>query len=288
MTYSLRVVGSSRNTAGRKGPDTALIDAALRSEGGNWRKHPVEGRVEVEVRTMMHRCCQAAIVALLVTLVGCGADATSVTDQTSTPATPPASSTPATPPASAALSADALLTATQMPAWNGAMGWIEQELPPGGSALGVCVLPTAASLGAVDVLTRDFVAAGVPDPETTPDPTWPASYATNRVALFPDSVTADAALRAWEAAAGTCTPGPSITSDPASFRISDLPAGSTWAVSARDTNDVCPECMRFEFLGFTAKGSAVSTVGFSLTGQDANYEGDPLTMSLDAAQKRLP
>ena len=59
-------------------------------------------------------------------------------------------------------------------------------------------------------------------------------------------------------------------------------------VAARDTNNVCPECLRFEFLGFTAKDSAVTTVGFSLTGQDANYETDPLTESLNAALTRLP
>ena len=217
-------------------------------------------------------------------MVGCGTDSPTA-DQTSATAKPTASATPT---ASASLSPDALLTASQMPEWNGAMGWIEKELPPGVSALSVCVLPTAESLGAVDVLVRDFEAAGVPDPETTPDPTWPASYGTNRVALFPDGATAITALGAWEDAVRDCAPGPSITSDPDSSRITDLPAGSTWTVAGRDTNEVCPECARFEFLGFTAKGSAVTTVGFSLTGQDANYEGDPLTESLDAALARLP
>jgi hypothetical protein len=221
----------------------------------------------------------AGVVALLVALVGCGTDSTTDTDQTITPATPPAS---------VSLSPDVLLTAAQMPRWNGAMGWIEQDLPPGVSALSVCVLPTAESLGAVDVLTRDFEAAGVEDPQITPDPTWPPSYGTNQVALFPDDATASAAVEAWEGATRDCAPGSAITSDPYSFQIGDRSAGSTWGVAARDTNDVCPECLRFEFLGFIAEGSAVTTVGFSLTGQDANYEEDPVAESLETALARLP
>lgn len=234
----------------------------------------------------------AGMVAVLVAVVGCGADPT--TDPTTDPAATPSASapslTPTMPTPSATQSPDVLLPTAQMPEWNGAMGWVERDLPPGVGALGVCVVPTAESLGAVDVLTRDFLAAGVPDPDTTPDPTWPASHGTSRVALFPDAVTATAALRAWEDAVRECAPGPSITSDPDSVRITDLPTGSTWTVAARDTDDagVCPECLRFEFLGFTAKGAAVATVGFSLTGQDANYEGDPLAESLDAALERLP
>lgn len=219
------------------------------------------------------------MVALMVALVGCATNSTTGSDQTSALVTSPAA---------ASVSPDALLPAAQMPEWNGAMGWIEQDLPPGVSALTVCVLPTAQSLGAVEVVRRDFVAAGVEDPEITPDPAWPASYGTNQVALFPDGATASAAVLAWEEAVRDCAPGPVITSEPDTFQISDLPTGSTWGVAARDTNNVCPECLRFEFLGFAAKDSAVTTVGFSLTGQDANYETDPVTESLNAALTRLP
>ena len=167
------------------------------------------------------------------------------------------------------------------------MGWVEQQLPPGVSALELCVLPTAESLGALQVLTRDFEAAGVEDPGTTPDPGWPPSYAVNEVAQFPDKAAAAAAVGAWEDATRGCTPGPSFA-DVQSFRISDLPTGSTWTAAASDLSSACPECMRFEFLGFASKGAATTMVGFSLTGQDANYEGDPLADSVDAALARLP
>ncbi len=249
-----------------------------RSPGTPTRRSPTVGTGWVRAHRIKWAAA-AGTIAVLVCLVGCATNSTTSTNQ---------STTPATPPASASLSPDVLLTAAQMPEWNGAMGWIEQDLPPGVSALSVCVLPTAESLGAVDVLTRDFEAAGVDDPEITPAPAWPASYATNQVALFPDGATASAAVAAWEQATRDCAPGPSITSDTQNFQISDLPTGSSWGVAARDTYDACPECLRFEFLGFTAKGSAVTTVGISLTGQDANYEGDPVAESLEAALARLP
>jgi len=160
----------------------------------------------------------AGMFALMVAVGGCATDSTTGSGQTTAPATLAAS---------ASISPDALLLAGQMPEWNGAMGWIEQDLPTGVSALTVCVLPTAQSLGAVEVLRRDFVAAGVEDPDITPNPGWPASYATNQVAMFPDGATASAAVPAWEDAVRDCAPTPSITSGTQSFQISDLPTGST-------------------------------------------------------------
>lgn len=224
----------------------------------------------------------AGSVAVLVGLIGCA------TESTTTPASSAAAASApvATVPAAVTLSSDALLTAAQMPAWNGAMGWAEQQLPPGVSALTVCVLPSAESLGSVQVLTRDFEAAGVEDPEITPDPEWPAAYAVNEVAQFPDETTAAAAVSAWQDAAQDCAPGPSST-NVQSFQLSDLPTGSTWT-AASDQPSLCPECLRFEFFGFASKGAATTMVGFSLSGQDANYEGDPLAESMDAALARLP
>ena len=221
----------------------------------------------------------AGLVALLLAMAGCGTDGATA---------PGPSTTPTQSAAGAVVSADALLTAEQMPAWNGAMGWVEQELPAGVGALSVCALPTAESLGAVTVLTRDFEAAGVEDPGTTPDPTWPPSYGTNQVAQFADVDAATAAVQAWEAAVGQCVSTTSAASEPTSFQITDTTTGSTWTAYVADPSTACPECLRFEFLGFTVKGTAVSTVGFSLTGQDANYEGDPLAESMDDALARLP
>lgn len=221
-----------------------------------------------------------AVVAVLGALAGCGAEETTGSDATTAPA--------ATPSAVRSLTAEALLPAAQMPEWNGAMGWTEQVLPSGVTALAVCVLPTAQSLGATQVLARDFEAAGIDDPGITPDPDWPASYATSVVALFPDAAMATAAVTAWEAALRDCAPGPGVDGEVQSFQIGDLPTGSTWTTAASDAGEYCMECMRFEFVGFAAKGAAVALVGFSLSGQDANYEGDPLADSMEAALARLP
>ncbi len=232
----------------------------------------------------VHRTRAAVVVgsvALLVALVGCATDST--TAPASSASSPPATTASALVP----LSSDALLTAGEVPAWNGAMGWVEQQLPPGVSALTVCVLPSAESLGALQVLTRDFEAAGVEDPGTTPNPEDPTSYAVNEVAQFPDEAAAVAAVGAWEDATRDCAPGLS-SANLQSFRISDLPTGSTWTAAASELRAECPECMRFDFLGFASKGAATTMVGFSLTGQDANYEDDPLAESMDAALARLP
>lgn len=235
---------------------------------------PRRGRV-------LSRCAatSGALGLLVGVSVGCSPDHAA---DGSTPTSAAASS------AVAPLTPAVLLSAAQMPAWNGAMGWAERELPPGTGALTVCRLPSADSLGAIHVLTRDFVATGDADPGTTPDPSWPPSHATNAVALFRDGPTAQAAVSAWEVATRECAPGPRVSGEPDSRQIGDLPTGSTWAVAARDTSGACPECLRFDFLGFAAKGAAVTTVGFSLTGLDANYEGDPLAESMDASLALLP
>ncbi len=225
----------------------------------------------------------ALCVALSAMLVGCGTDSSTAPASSASAASTPGTTASTLVP----LSRDALLTARQVPAWNGAMGWVEQQLPSGVSALTVCRLPSPESLGALQVLTRDFEAAGVEDPGTTPDPGAPASYAVNEVARFPDEDAAAAAVGAWEDATRDCASGLS-SRDLKSIRISDLPTGSTWTASGSELSAECPECMRFDFLGFASKGAATTLVGFSLTGQDANYQGDPLAESMDAALARLP
>lgn len=223
--------------------------------------------------------CAALITAVALVLVGCGTQPGPDGDAPGPPTSP--SDAPV-------LTAGMLLTAEQMPAWNDAMGWREAELPAGERALALCVLPSAGSLGADRTLERTFEAAGVADPGTTPDPTWPPSYGVNVVGRFVDGAAAAAAVAAWEAALGDCVPGEPDAADVDSARISDLSAGSTWTVSAPDPSQACPECLRFEFIGVASKGTVVSLVGFALSGQDANYEGDPLADSMDASLQRLP
>lgn len=108
------------------------------------------------------------------------------------------------------------------------------------------------------------------------------------MAVFPDAATATAAVTAWEDALRVCAPGPGMDGDVQSFQVGDLPTGSTWTAAASDAGEYCMECMRFEFVGCAAKAETVALVGFSLPGQDANYEGDPLADSMVAALARLP
>lgn len=219
-----------------------------------------------------------AIVGILVAVVaGCGTETTPGGDAGGSPAA-----------SVAALTDEALLVAEQMPAWNGAMGWVDASSPVGDQVLAVCALPTPESLGAQQVLARAFEAAGVPEPGTTPDPTSPRPLGINQVAVFTSEAAATAAVLAWEAAVRDCADPAAGVGSPATSQIGDLPSGSTWTASMTDPSQACPECGRFEFIGIAGKGAAVTLVGFGLIGQDANYEGDPLAESMTASLARLP
>jgi hypothetical protein len=163
-----------------------------------------------------------------------------------------------------------------MPAWNGAMGWVEASPPAGEQVLVVCGLATPDALGAVQVLDRTFEAAGVDDPGTTPDPAWPSSYGINEVALFASEADAAEAVEAWMAGLRDCA---------SSSQIGQLPTGSTWTAAVPDPS-ACPDCLRFEFVGIAAQGAMTTLVGFALSGQDANYDGDPLAEAMSASAAR--
>jgi hypothetical protein len=223
------------------------------------------------------RAAVSGVAVALLVVAGCATQDGPGGDAPSPSATGAAPLTPA-----------ALLGAEQMPAWNDAMGWAEAQLPTGVAPLSVCALPEPGTLGATQVLERTFEATGSDEPGTTPDPTWPASYGVNVVGLFPSEAEAIAAVDAWEAAIGDCAAGASGAAAASSSRISELATGSTWAASAFEATPACPECLRFEFIGVAAKGSAVTLVGFALSGQDANYEGDPLAAAMAASLQRLP
>lgn len=97
----------------------------------------------------------------------------------------------------------------------------------------------------------------------------------NEVARCASRADAAAAVVVWEADLRTCN----------SARIGDLQTGSTWTAAQRDPS-VCPECQRFDFVGVAAQGALTTLVGFSLSGQDANDEGDPLAEAMSASLER--
>ena len=49
-----------------------------------------------------------------------------------------------------------------------------------------------------------------------------------------------------------------------------------------------PRAIHIDFVGVAAVGPQTTLVAFSVYGQDANYEGDPLAGSIQAAIARLP
>lgn len=225
------------------------------------------GRGPARARKELSGAVGALVIGVLTAaLSGCGPTSTPGGGAVDSPSPSPA----------AGLAQDVLLTAGEMPAWNGAMGWAEASPPAGEQVLAVCGLAAPDALGAVQVLARTFEAAGADDPGTTPDPTWPRSYGINEVALFASEADAAAAVDAWEAALQDCA---------GSTRIGALPTGSTWTAAEPDPS-ACPDCQRFEFVGVAAQGAVTTLVGFALSGQDANYDGDPLAEAMSASVAR--
>ncbi len=163
------------------------------------------------------------------------------------------------------LADDALLAAASMPVWNGVVKWRAVAGPATGSALTLCPVPTAGAIRAADEVSRDYV--------------WPAGdmHGLDVVWRFESPESAAEAAGTVEQLLRECTNDTSIT------RVDDA---STWTTSAPIDLGVSNDA-RFEFIGVARVGSYVTVIGFSLTGQDANWESDPILDSLRASQDHL-
>lgn len=157
----------------------------------------------------------------------------------------------------------ALLPAGAMPAWNGQPEWAAvatQDPRP----LGLCEL--ADPPGAVGA-TEFYAGAGL--------------TGVNTLWLFDQPGDATQATAALTQDLAECDAGGSGKGRVA--RIATLPSGSTWVASAPAGGDDTT----FDFVGIAARGRIVSLVGFTLVGQDANYEKDPLADSVQASLDRV-
>lgn len=222
---------------------------------------------------MTYRSVVACVAVLL--LAGCSAaDDQADTDLTAVPETSsPTVSEPSAMPV--ALTDEMLLVASEMPAWNDAGTWRTID---DSEVLRACSLPDAESLGAALALTRTFEYVVEIGEGETQDPDAEPMLGINVVAAWQDDAAATAAVEQWEAALDECSEGRGP--------IGAVEGGSTWTYSARDESSMNESW--FDFVGVAAEGSTTTLVGFSLWGQDANYEGDPLAESMQASLDRLP
>lgn len=165
-----------------------------------------------------------------------------------------------------------LLVAAEMPAWNNAGTWVATD---DADVLRACTLPDADSLGATVTLGRTFTYVVELAEGESADPQAQPMLGLSAVSSYPDDAAAAAAVDAYVAALDEC--GASL--------LSELDGGSTWTGFARDDSS---DGGWFDFVGVRARGSYTTMVGFSLNGQDANVEADPLAASMQAAEARLP
>lgn len=185
----------------------------------------------------------------------------------------PAPST-AAPAATSASVDDAMLLETgDMPVWNNAGTWQVIDDTP---AVRACELPSAEDLGATVSVSRSFEFVAELQPGDTADPTAVPMLGISNVAAYPDDAAATQAVAEWVDALGGCD----------AVQLGTVSNGSTWTFSAID--EASPDNAYFDFVGVAASGPRTTLVAFSVHGQDANYEGDPLADSLAAAVARLP
>jgi hypothetical protein len=165
-----------------------------------------------------------------------------------------------------------LLVAAEMPAWNNAGTWVAVD---DAAFLQVCPLTDPGSLGATQVLgvTYEYVVAL--DEGDTADPTAEPMLGGNTIASFTDDVAAATAVQTWQAELAACS----------MLEQTVLDGGSTWTGNDLDE---ATELSWFDFTGVAAKGATTTLVGFSLQGQDANYDGDPLAVPMQTSLDRLP
>ena len=166
-----------------------------------------------------------------------------------------------------------LLDTTEMPRWNDAGTWTVIDDT---DAVRACDLPSAEDLGAAVAISRSF--RFVPDlaEGDTVDPNAVPMLGINTVAAYPDDAASTQAVTDWVDALAACGAVP----------LGSVQGGTTWTFSAPDESS--PDDSYFDFVGVAAQGPTTTLVAFSVHGQDANYEGDPLATSLEAAIDRLP
>jgi hypothetical protein len=185
----------------------------------------------------------------------------------------PTTSADSTTPAATALDDAMLLDAAEMPAWNNAGTWQPVD---DAQAVRACDLPSADDVGATISISRSFEFVADLQPGDVADPATVPMLGISTVAAYPDDAAAEQAVTQWVDALGACD----------AVQLGTVAGGSTWTFSAPDP--ASPDNAFFDFVGVAAVGSRTTLVAFSVNGQDANNEGDPLADSLDAAVARLP
>ena len=216
------------------------------------------------------------VAAAVLVLAGCStADDPAESTPTVLPEQTTSQPTPSPTETAVALTDDMLLEPDEMPAWNEAGTW---ETIEDTDVLRACALPSAESLGAVEVVTRTFAYVVELGEGETANPDEKPMLGINQLAAWEDEASATAAVETWTATLDECSQGrgPIITTE----------AGETWASSARDESSMNESW--FDFTGIAAEGSTTSVVAFSLWGQDANWQGDPLEGALQTSLDRLP
>ncbi len=166
-----------------------------------------------------------------------------------------------------------LLDSAEMPAWNNAGSWVVIDDT---EAVRACELPTAQQLGAGVAISRSFEYVVKLAPDETADPDAVPLLGINTVAAYPDDAAATGAVDAWVDALEAC----------GALQLGSVPGGTTWTFSAQD--EASRDNSWFDFVGVAAQGRTTTLVGFSVYGQDANAEGDPLATSMEASLARLP
>jgi hypothetical protein len=208
-----------------------------------------------------------ALVAIgVLALTGCSSSDTPASGSDD-PQTPSPSQAPA-------LSEEMLLAAGEMPDWNQAGTWTVVE---DADVLKACPLATPESLGATSSLGVTFEYVIPPEEGTTADPDEPPLLGGNTVAQFDDAASAAAAVTAWEEELTGCS----------AYRNGSFEGGSTWTDSLLAPTSDNAEGAWFDFTAVGSTGARTTVVGFSVYGQDANYEGDPLEQALPTSLERL-
>jgi hypothetical protein len=244
------------------------------------------------------------VTTLLLTgaLAGCGNSPTQVAAEQpspSTPATPVASTTTAAPtpdptttdpstpdPADTAATADLasqLLTGDELPGLNAAFTWTDGETAPGDDkAFGACQKFDFLSIGATEVIQRDFAA-----------PTGVDANAAEQIAVFPDAMNthrAGAVLTAWHRQCAAHIGR--LTKDPKIGQLTDVPVTSgtgSWYLVTLGPSEGIGDQGRFSATGIVVSGTQIALLQMNNAGQDYNYAAgkEPMVGAVQAAAKKL-